>query len=90
MNSLASLDRMVVAVLAALVFAAGCGGGGPSSSGPGTPVGPPSTHSAAASVTIDAKTSATGGPAAVNIMPAQQKVSVTLDGYGVTFLKLKP
>lgn len=48
------------------------------------------TFSSATSVTIDAKTSATSGPAAVNIAPAQQKISVTLGGYGVTFLKLKP
>ena len=41
MNPLGILDRMVVAVLAASVFAAGCGGGsGSSSSGPGTPPGP--------------------------------------------------
>jgi hypothetical protein len=47
------------------------------------------TFSSATSITIDAKTSATSGPAQVNITPAQ-KISVTLGGYGVTFLKLKP
>jgi hypothetical protein len=48
------------------------------------------TFSSATSITIDAKTSATSGPVAVNITPMQQKISVTLGGYGVTFLKLKP
>jgi hypothetical protein len=47
------------------------------------------TFSSATSTTIDAKTSASGGPAPVNLTPAQ-KISVTLSGYGVTFLKLKP
>jgi hypothetical protein len=45
--------------------------------------------SSATTVTIDAKTSASSGPAAVAIAPGQ-KMSVTLGGYGVTFLKLKP
>ena len=45
--------------------------------------------SSATTMTIDAKTSASSGPAAVAITPAQ-KLSVTLGGYGVTFLKLKP
>jgi hypothetical protein len=45
--------------------------------------------SGATTVTIDAKTSASSGPAAVTITPGQ-KMSVTLGGYGVTFLKLKP
>jgi hypothetical protein len=48
------------------------------------------TFSSATSITIDAKTSATSGPVAVNITPMQQKISVTLGGYGVTFLRLKP
>jgi hypothetical protein len=47
------------------------------------------TFSSATSLTIDAKTSATSGPVPVNVAPAQ-KISVTLGGYGVTLLKLKP
>ena len=47
------------------------------------------TFSSTSSITIDKNTSSTSGPAAVSITPAQ-KVSVTLGGYGVTFLKLKP
>src|SRR5207302_1603240 len=47
------------------------------------------TFSGATSITIDAKTNATSGPPSLNITPAQ-KISVTLGGYGVTFLKLKP
>src|SRR5882762_1925967 len=47
------------------------------------------TFSGVTSITIDAKTNATSGPASLNITPAQ-KISVTLGGYGVTFLKLKP
>ena len=47
------------------------------------------TFSSATSLTIDAKTSATTGPVPVNVAPAQ-KISVTLAGYGVTLLKLKP
>ena len=47
------------------------------------------TFSAATSITIDKSTSPTSGPAAVNITPAQ-KIPVTLGGYGVMFLKLKP
>jgi hypothetical protein len=46
------------------------------------------TFSSATSLTIDGKTSASG-PVPVNVAPAQ-KISVTLGGYGVTFLKLKP
>ena len=47
------------------------------------------TFSTATSIIIDANTSAATGPAALSITPAQ-KISVTLEGYGVTFLKLKP
>ncbi|PYT82263.1 MAG: hypothetical protein DMG40_06775 [Acidobacteria bacterium] len=47
------------------------------------------TFSSATTVTIDAHTNAMNGPAAVNITPAE-KISVTLGGYGVTFLELKP
>jgi hypothetical protein len=47
------------------------------------------TFSSVTSITIDAKTSATSGPVPVNITPAP-KLSVTLGGYGVTFLRLKP
>jgi len=47
------------------------------------------TFSSATSLTMDAKTSATNGPVPVNVAPAQ-KISVTLGGYGVTLLKLKP
>jgi hypothetical protein len=47
------------------------------------------TFSSATSITIDTKTSATSGPLAVNVAPAQ-KMSLTLGGYGVTLLKLKP
>jgi hypothetical protein len=43
----------------------------------------------ATTVTIDAKTSPNSGPADVPITPGQ-KISVTLGGYGVTFLRLKP
>jgi hypothetical protein len=45
--------------------------------------------SSATSITIDANTNTTSGPASVNITPAQ-RISVTLGGYGVTFLRLKP
>jgi hypothetical protein len=45
--------------------------------------------SSATSLTIDGKTSATSGPVPVDVAPAQ-KISVTLGGYGVTLLKLKP
>src|SRR5262249_3832068 len=45
--------------------------------------------STATTVTIDGKTSANSGPAPVSIPPGQ-RMSVTLGGYGVTFLKLKP
>lgn len=47
------------------------------------------TFSSATSITIDAQTSSTSGPVPANITP-EQKVSMTLGGYGVTFLKLKP
>jgi len=47
------------------------------------------TFSSGTSTTIDKTTNATSGPAAVSITPAQ-KISVTLGGYGVTFLELKP
>ena len=47
------------------------------------------TFSGATSVTVDANTNATTGPAALSISPGQ-KISVTLGGYGVTFVKLKP
>jgi hypothetical protein len=47
------------------------------------------TFSSGTSITIDKTTNATSGPAAVNITPAQ-KISVTLGGYGVTLVKLKP
>ena len=47
------------------------------------------TFSSATSLTIDTRTSATGGPVPVNVAPAP-KISVTLAGYGVTLLKLKP
>jgi hypothetical protein len=47
------------------------------------------TFSSATSLTIDTKTSATSGPVPVNVAPAP-KISVTLAGYGVTLLKLKP
>ena len=45
--------------------------------------------SSATSLTIDKNTDPTNGPASVRITPAQ-KISVTLGGYGVTFVKLKP
>jgi hypothetical protein len=47
------------------------------------------TFSGGTSVTIDKNTIPTSGPSAANITPAQ-KISVTLGGYGVTLLKLKP
>jgi len=47
------------------------------------------SFSGATSITIDAKTNATSGPASLNITPAK-KISVTLGGYGVTLLKLNP
>jgi hypothetical protein len=47
------------------------------------------TFSSATSLTIDAKTSAISGSVPVNVAPAQ-KISVSLGGYGVTLLKLKP
>ncbi len=48
------------------------------------------TFTSATSLTIDGKTSAISSPVPVNITAVQQKVSVTLGGYGVTFLRLKP
>jgi hypothetical protein len=47
------------------------------------------TFSSATSLTIDAKTSVSSGPVPVSLTPGQ-KASVTLGGYGVTFLKWKP
>jgi hypothetical protein len=47
------------------------------------------TFSSATSLTIDGKASATGGPVPMNVALAQ-RMSVTLSGYGVTFIKLKP
>lgn len=47
------------------------------------------TFSTGTSITIDKNTNATNGPSAVSITTAP-KISVTLGGYGVTFLKLKP
>jgi len=47
------------------------------------------SFSGATSITIDAKTNATSGPASLNITPAK-KISVTLGRYGVTLLKLNP
>ena len=47
------------------------------------------TFSSTTSLTIDAKTSVSSGPVPVSLTPGQ-KVSVTLGGYGVTFLKWKP
>ena len=47
------------------------------------------TFSSATSMTIDANTNTTSGPSAVSITPTQ-KMSVTMGGYGVTFVKLKP
>jgi hypothetical protein len=47
------------------------------------------TFATATALTIDSSTSAGNGPAAMSITPAK-KMSVTLGGYGVTFLTLKP
>jgi hypothetical protein len=47
------------------------------------------TFSSGTSITIDKNTNAMSGPAAVSITPAQ-RISVTLSGYGATFVKLKP
>jgi hypothetical protein len=47
------------------------------------------TFSSGTSITLDKNTIPTSGPSAVSITPAQ-KISVTLGGYGVTLLKLKP
>ena len=49
-----------------------------------------SAHSKSATqVTIDATTSATTGPTATTVTPAS-KMTVKLNGYGVTLLKLVP
>jgi len=45
--------------------------------------------SSATSITLDTNTNASSGPAAVSITPTK-KMSVTMGGYGVTFVKLKP
>jgi len=47
------------------------------------------TFSSGTSTTIDKNTNAASGPAAISITPTQ-KISVTLGGYAVTFLRLKP
>jgi hypothetical protein len=47
------------------------------------------TFLGATSITIDAKTAVSSGPVPVSITPGQ-KLSVTLGGYGVTFVKLRP
>jgi len=47
------------------------------------------TFSTATATTIDANTSASSGPVPLSITLGQ-KLSVTLGGYGVTFLKLRP
>src|SRR5438105_1320070 len=47
------------------------------------------TFSSATSITLDTNTNASSGPAAVSITPTK-KMSVTMGGYGVTFVKLKP
>jgi hypothetical protein len=47
------------------------------------------TFSSGTSIIIDKNTNAASGPAAVSITPAQ-RISVTLSGYGVTLVKLKP
>lgn len=47
------------------------------------------TFSSATSITIDKNTDPVSGPAAVSVALAQ-KISVTLGGYSVTFMKLKP
>jgi hypothetical protein len=45
--------------------------------------------SSASLLTIDAATSDSSGPAAVSVTPAA-RMTVTLSGYGVAFLKLEP
>jgi hypothetical protein len=47
------------------------------------------TFKAATQVTIDATTSATTGPTETTVTPSS-KMTVKLNGYGVTFLKLVP
>jgi len=47
------------------------------------------TFSSATQLTIDASTSAAQGPSATTITPTT-RITVTLNGYGVTFLELKP
>ena len=47
------------------------------------------TFSTATATTIDAKTTVSSGPVPLTITLGQ-KLSVTLGGYGVTFLKLRP
>jgi len=47
------------------------------------------TFSSGTSIIIDKNTSAASGPAVVSVTPAP-RISVSLGGYGVTFLKLKP
>ena len=47
------------------------------------------TFSSATATTIDAKTTVSSGPVPLTITLGQ-KLSVTLGGYGVTFLKLRP
>jgi len=47
------------------------------------------TLSSATQLTIDASTDPTQGPSAVSINPAS-RLTVTLNGYGVTFLQLQP
>jgi hypothetical protein len=47
------------------------------------------SFSSASLLTIDATTSASGGPAAVSVTPAS-RMTVTLPGYGVAFLSVKP
>ncbi len=47
------------------------------------------SFSSATELTIDANTDVTQGPATVNVVPAPQ-MTLTMGGYGVTFLKLDP
>jgi hypothetical protein len=47
------------------------------------------TFSAATATTIDARMDPSSGPVPMSITPAP-RLSVTLGGYGVTFLQLKP
>lgn len=63
--------------------------------GPGAPrtvivdVSALGAFTSATQLTIDASTSAAQGPAATPVTPAP-RMTLTLDGYGVTFLQLKP